>query len=332
MSLLRLSIMALFAVVLSSCSFFGGDDDTDDEFGAGKAERELYDSAISYLESSQSRVAIDYLEALESQFPFGAYAEQAQLELIYAYYRSSNHDSAMASADRFIRLHPEHPNVDYAFYMRGLITFTREASFIGQFLPLDITTRDPGSARESFAYFSEFLVRYPNSGYGPDARKRLIYLRNLLSRHEINTANYYFKRGAYLAATNRGKFVVENFQGSPSVPDGLATMALGYRLLGYTELADNATRVLAQNYPEHPALDENGDFKNRDIVALTQRSWLNKATFGALDKPEILGFDTREMYNSEYIDLPEEVKAEPESREKTETQLEQRQAILPKHS
>ena len=301
MHFVRLSTLALL-VLLSSCSFFKKDKDNS-EFGAGLIESELYERALSSLESNQSRTAVEYLEALESQFPFGSYAEQAQLELIYAYYRSFDHEAATAAADRFIRLHPEHPNVDYAYYMRGLITFTREASFIGQFLPLDITTRDPGSARESFAHFSELLVRYPNSTYGPDARKRLVYLRNMLARHEINVANYYFKRGAYLAATNRGKFVVENFQGSPAVPDGLAVMAQGYTLLGYQELADSATQVLALNYPDHPALDEQGNFKDRDIAGRIERSWLNRATFGIMDKPETLGFDTRELYNAEYQSL-----------------------------
>ena len=301
MHFVRLSTLALL-VLLSSCSLFKKDKDNS-EFGAGLIESELYERALSSLESNQSRTAVEYLEALESQFPFGSYAEQAQLELIYAYYRSFDHEAATAAADRFIRLHPEHPNVDYAYYMRGLITFTREASFIGQFLPLDITTRDPGSARESFAHFSELLVRYPNSTYGPDARKRLVYLRNMLARHEINVANYYFKRGAYLAATNRGKFVVENFQGSPAVPDGLAVMAQGYTLLGYQELADSAASVLALNYPDHPALDEQGNFKDRDIAGRIERSWLNRATFGIMDKPETLGFDTRELYNAEYQSL-----------------------------
>lgn len=303
MSFVRLFALASM-IVLTSCSFFNKDKD-DSEFGEGMIESELYEKALKSLESNQARTAIQYLEALESQFPFGSYAEQAQLELIYAHYKAFDHDAAIAAADRFIRLHPEHPNVDYAYYMRGLITFTRESSFIGQFLPLDITTRDPGSARESFAHFSELLVRYPNSTYGPDARKRLVYLRNMLARHEINVANYYFKRSAYLAATNRGKFVVENFQGSPAVPDGLAIMAQGYTLLGYQELADNAIKVLALNYPDHPALDSEGNFKNRDIASGIKRSWLNKASFGLFDKPENLGFDTRELYNAEYRPAPD---------------------------
>ena len=303
MRFVRLFILATF-LLLASCSMFTSDKE-EEELGIGMMEAELYKNALSSLESGQAKIAIQYLQTLESQFPFGGYAEQAQLELIYAHYRAFNHDAALAAADRFIRWHPEHPNVDYAFYMRGLISFTREASFIGQFLPLDITTRDPGSARESFAHFSELLVRYPNSTYGPDARKRLIYLKNMLARHEINVANYYFQRGAYVAATNRGKYVVENFQGTPAVPDGLAVMAEGYTLLGYSELANSAARVLAFNYPEHPALDANGEFKYSNIATKIQRSWLNRVSLGLFDKPDRLGFDSREIYNSEYQPIAE---------------------------
>ncbi len=266
----------------------------------GMVQQELYQRAVDLLDSNQYAYAIQYLEALESQFPFGEYAQQAQLELIYAYYSSSNHEAAISAAERFIRLHPNHPNVDYAYYMRGLISFNRERSFMGRFLPIDATTRDPGSARQSFGYFSELLALYPDSQYAPDARKRMLYLRNLLARHEINVANYYFKRGAILAATNRGKYVVENYQGSPAVPDGLAVMAQGYTVLGLDEQADHAIAVLRENYPEHPALDENGDLRERDLLAGQSRSLVNRLTFGLADRPEPLGYDTRELYNPEY--------------------------------
>lgn len=300
-SLMRISSLTILflALMLSSCSFFSNDNEPDRP-GAGLLEKEIYDRAIRALESNQSRTAIEYLQALEAQFPFGAYAEQAQLELIYAYYRSANYDAAMGTADRFIRLHPDHSNIDYAYYMRGLITYARESSFFGQFLPIDITKRDPGSAREAYGHFSELLVRFPDTPYGEDARKRLIFLRNLLARHEINVANYYFQRGAHLSATNRGRFVVENFQGSPAVADGLAVMAQGYTLLGYEELADSSIAVLRENFPDHPALDVEGNFKRRQLLAGKEKSFLNRVSFGLLDRPEPLGFDTRELYNPEY--------------------------------
>jgi outer membrane protein assembly factor BamD len=284
-------------LLISGCSFFGDRDE--EQVGAGMIETELYEEASGLIESSQFSIAAQFLQALEAQFPFGLFAEQAQLDLIYAYFRGGQYDSATATADRFIRLHPEHPDVDYAYYMRGLISFNQESSFIGNFLPLDVTKRDPGSARESFSFFSEFLARFPNSEYAPDSRKRMIYLRNMLARHEINVANYYFDRGAFLAATNRGRYVIESFQGSPAVPDGLAVMAQGYTLLGKPELAENSIAVLRENYPEHPALDAEGNLRERDIVGGVKRSWLNRVTFGIVDQPDPLGFDTRAIYNPE---------------------------------
>ena len=149
--------------------------------------------------------------------------------------------------------------------------------------------RDPGAARQSFADFSQLLSRFPDSQYAADARKRMIYLRNLLARYEVHVASYYFKRKAYLAAANRGAFVVENFQRTPAVPDALATMVQAYRLLGLEDLASDAEEVLRANYPDYPAFDENGNFVIRTD---TVRSWLNTATFGLIDPPPPLGFDT----------------------------------------
>lgn len=296
----RFLSLLIFLSLASGCSLLGGRDDEDEQVGEGLDEAELYEEVNDLLRASQFIFAVDYLRAMEAQFPFGQYAEQAQLDLIYALFRAGRYDEAAATAERFIRLHPDHPNVDYAYYMRGLISFNKEASFIGNFLPVDITKRDPGSARESFALFSEFLARFPDSEYAPDSRKRMIYLRNMLARHEINVANYYFKRGAYLAATNRGRYVVENFQGTPAVPDGLAVMAQGYTLLARPELAEHALEALRLNYPDHPALDANGNLRDRDIESGIQRSWLNRLTFGLIDAPPPLGFDTREQYNPSY--------------------------------
>ena len=295
-STLKKIMFGLMLSLLAGCSFFGADEE--EELGADMIEAELYDEVTSLLQANQFNIAVGYLRAIEARFPFGAYAEQSQLDLIYAYFRSGQYVDATTTADRFIRLHPEHPNVDYAYYMRGLISFNKESSFLGNFLPLDVTNRDPGSARESFSSFSEFLARFPNSQYAPDARKRMIYLRNLLARHEINVANYYFERGAYLAATNRGRYVVESFQESPAVPDGLAVMAQGYTLLNMPELAQNSIDVLRENYPEHPAIDADGNLVDRDIEGGVQRSWLNRVTFGIFDRPEKLGFDTRDIYGA----------------------------------
>lgn len=298
-----LKFLAIVATcfTLGACTTVFGGDDAEARRG-GFTEKDVFERAVRALEAKQANAAIEHLQLLEARFPFGAYAEQAQLELIYAYYLASSYEAATASADRFIRLHPDHPNVDYAFYMRGLIAFSQDTSFFGQFLPIDISKRDPGSAREAYAHFSELLLRYPESPYGADARQRLIFLRNLLARHEIAVANYYFERGAYMAATNRGRYVVENFQGSPAVADALAVLAQGYTLMGYHELADNSIAVLGQNFPEHPALDEGGHFRRRGILAGNKRTLLNRLSFGLLGRPEPLSYDTRELYNSEYYD------------------------------
>lgn len=260
-------------------------------------EQALYEQVQSLLDSSSWTAAIEALQLLEEYYPFGSYAEQAQLDLIYAYYRTSENDAAIAAADRFIRLHPRHRNVDYAYYMRGIASFYNESVF-SSFFPTDYTTRDPGSARDSFDYFSSLITRYPESAYVPDAKQRMIYLRNTIARGEINVANYYFKRGAYLAAANRGRWVVENLQETPAVPDALAVMAQAYQLLGMRDLSSDAVKVLSYNFPGHPAL-KNGEF-DFQFGREKKRSLVSKLTFGLFDQDPTIKFDTRRRYNRMY--------------------------------
>lgn len=285
-------ILAAAVIVTGGCS------STDDL--AVDSERELYDTAQRMMHSQQWELAIANLQALEENFPFGSFAEQAQLDLIYAYYRDYDFDLCSASADRFIRLHPRHRQVDYAYYMKGLASFTASDGMFERFVPTDISQRDPGAARESFAHFNQLLTLFPDSQYAPDAEKRMIYLRNLLARAEIHSANYYFKRGAFIAAVNRGRFVVENFQQTPAVPDALAVMVQGYHLLGLQDLADNTLVILSSNYPDYPALNEDGSFDYQYSSSSGEKSWVSKLTFGVFDKGEPPGFDSREFYNSEY--------------------------------
>jgi outer membrane protein assembly factor BamD len=269
-------------------------------------EKDFYEVIQKDLKGGFWLTAIENLEALEAQYPFGDYAEQAQLELIYARYKSGEFETAIAAADRFIRLHPQHPNVDYAYYLKGLSSFSQSKGFFDQLLPTDETKRDPGAARNSFSSFNELLSRFPESPYAPDARKRMIYLRNILARHEIHAANYYFFRGAYLAAANRGRYVVENFQKTPAVPDGLAVMAQAYHLMQMNDLANDAAALLAANYPAHPALDENGNFQYQDTTTEMQRSWVNKLSAGLFDKPDTFGFDSRHVFNERYRSIYEQ--------------------------
>ena len=295
---LSLMLLILSLSLTTGCSWLGwGDEEQTEEDSAGLTEKDFYERIQSSLNASNWTVAISNLQLLESQFPFGKYAEQGQLELIYAQYKSGDYESSIASADRFIRLHPQHPNVDYAFYVKGLSEISQTGGFFDSFLPTDSSMRDIGEARGAFTTLTELLSRFPESPYAADARKRLVSLRNRLARAEIHVANYYFTRGAYLAAANRGRFVVENFQQSPAVPDGLAVMAQAYYLLEMKELADNSVKVLVANYPEHPSLDSNGQFDFERRLLADQDSWLDKLSFGVLKRIKPPSFDSRSVYD-----------------------------------
>ena len=290
--------LILSIAFLSNCSWMEFDDKKSTENQeSGYTEREFYDKIQRSLGSKNWQLAIGNLQLLESQFPFGKYAEQSQLELIYAQYMSNDYSSSIASAERFIRLHPQHPNVDYAVYVKGLSEFNQSGRLFDGLFDLDNSTRDIGTARQSFATLGQLIKQYPNSPYAPDARQRLISLRNQLARSEINVANYYFSRGALVAAANRGQYVVENFQQSPAVADGLAVMAQAYHMMGKSELAENSVKVLAANFPDYPQLNEDKfDFDSRPLFP---SNWFLRRL------PKILrtdvvppAFDTRNHYNN----------------------------------
>ncbi len=274
----RLITILLFAGFLSGCGLFGGGDE--DEFAGLSTEEQFYRRALDQLNSQNFSGAISTYQALESRFPFGRFAAQAQIEIVYAYYRNGDEEAARAAADRFIRLHPDNENVDYAYYMRGLSSFTGESGFFSRFVPVDYTKRDSGAARESFSDFAQLLALYPDSAYAADARSRMVFLRNNLAAYEIHVANYYLERRAYIAALRRGQYVVENFQGTPAVADGVAIMVECYLRLGLNDLADTSLALLRENYPEHPAIDEDGDFVVR--TEITDPSLLYTVTFGLL--------------------------------------------------
>ena len=292
------------------------------------SESELYVLAQKNLDANNYSMAIDSLRALESRYPFGRFAEQAQLELIYAYYQNMELEAAKSSADRFIRLHPQHPNVDYAYYLRGMTSFTRDRGLFERFLPLDMTRRDPGAARDSFNEFAQLVSRYPDSRYAPDARQRMVYLRNLLAAYDAHVGHYYLKRGAYVAAVNRGRYIVENFQQTPSVGDGLALMVEGYQRLAMEELANNALLTLQTNYPEHPSLKD-GEFQHHVEPAQKETGWVESMTVGLLDKvmtPPAMNRDTqmeREMeqqYQDALNALPSDIKA-PQQEQKAKRSI-----------
>ena len=298
------ALLIVSSLLLSACSWmpFVDSDETKEEKTKEEAlslsEERLRNKIRSNLDARNWSDAVVNLNAFEAQFPFGNYADQAQLELIYVYHESTDHEAAMASADRFIRLHPRHPSVDYAYYMKGLSAALQNKGLFSDRSPVDATRRDPGSARASFATFSELINKYPDSVYAGDARQRMLELRNRLARHEIHAANYYFKRGAYLAAANRGRYVIENFQQTPAMPDALAVMAEAYYLLDLHDLAAESARVLAANYPQHPALNKQGEFQYKAAATANKEAWLSRLTFGYYVPEYSPSFDTRAIFNN----------------------------------
>lgn len=266
--------LILFISIASVCAC-----SSDDEI-VTSTEEFLFNEAVDALRNNAFNESIANFQQLEALFPFGQYAAQAQIELVYAYYRVGEAESARAAADRFIRLYPDDDNVDYAYYMKGLAFYMEDASILSRFLPTDPSKRDPGNARESFTDFAQLITRYPNSPYSIDARARMIYLRNLLADYEIHVAEFYIERQAFLSALNRAKYVVENYQEAPAVSRALEIMTEMYLRLGLNDLADNSLVILSENYPETDQLNVDGDF----IIStqITDPSLLYSVTFGLL--------------------------------------------------
>lgn len=289
-------VFATLIVLLAGCSIFGDKDKTDEEREKARllSEQQLYERVQEYLDDEKFDLAVKNLQLLESRFPFGVYADQSQLEIVYAYYRNNDKDAAIAAADRFLRLHPRHPDADYAWYMKGLANYSLKPGLLSRFYEADQSARDVASARRSFREFQEFLRRYPDSVYAADARVRMIHIKDVLARHELVVANYYVKRRAYTAAINRAKAVVEQYQKTEAVADAFALLVFSYHRLGLTDLVDDNLAVLQANFPNHPSLDANGDYRYDDDFDLDRRSWLNRLSLGLLDAPRAPVFDTRD--------------------------------------
>ena len=216
-----------------------------------KSERELWEQAQGHMDGRRHLQAITSLEELDRRFPFGQYADGTQLDLVYAYFKSSKYELARLTADRFIRLNPVHPEADYAQYMKGLSSYASNDSMVSRYLPGDETGRDIGGARDAINDFTKLLTRYPDSEFKEDATLRLIYVRNQLAEYEVNVSRYYIRKGAYLAAANRARQVVEGYPSTPAVIDSLIVMHLAYEALGLPQESQDALFVLSENYPKY---------------------------------------------------------------------------------
>ena len=265
------SYFVLLALLLASgCSLLPEEVDQTKDWSASQ----LYAAAKEEMSDKNYEKAIEYFEKLEARYPFGRYAQQAQLEIAYAYYKYEEPDNAIAAANRFIKVYPRHPNVDYAWYLKGLTNSNRGKSLVDKVLPQDPSERDLTSMRDAYDDFHELTRRYPNSKYYLDSAQRMVHLRNNMAQYELHVADYYMRRGAYIAAANRAEYVVENYQRTPAVPEALVYMVRAYNRLGVEDLSGDALRVLELNYPEHealPALREGKDPKRGKVGIM---SWI----------------------------------------------------------
>jgi outer membrane protein assembly factor BamD len=238
----------LLALSLGGCGLFGWFADKPDPKKEWAAA-EYYKAAKDEFDAHNWDAAIKLYEQLESKFPFGRFAQQAQIEVAYAYFRQGETAQAVSALDKFLKLHPNHQNVDYALYLKALANFKEDLGPLARLVSQDLADRDPKAARESFEGFKELVTRFPESRYASDARARMAYLIEALARHELTVARYYLSRGAYLAAANRAQDAITRFPNSPVHKDALDVMVEAYDRMGMTELRDDTRKVLAKNFP-----------------------------------------------------------------------------------
>lgn len=241
------SLAALLAVLLlvAGCGLLPEQADET----AGWSANKLYAEAKTAMGDGAYDKAVKYFEKLEARYPYGRFAQQAQLEVAYAYYKQQEKPQAIAACDRFIRLHPNHPNVDYAYYLKGLVNFNEDLGMLGHVSMQDLTERDPKAAAESFDAFKALVQKFPDSKYAQDATLRMAYLVNALASHEVHVAHYYMRRGAYVAAANRAQTTLKTYPDAPANEEALFIMVKAYDALGMNDLRDDAERVMRQNFP-----------------------------------------------------------------------------------
>jgi outer membrane protein assembly factor BamD len=249
---MRISPLAKFLLLLLVVFAFGchrGDKKPDD--AEVLPVDKMYEVAKGALMNGDEGKAIKYYQRLIARFPFGPYTEQATIELSFAQFKAGKNEDAYSTIGRFIKTYPTQKHIDYAFYLRGIINFDRDRGFVDRYANQDPTKRDQGNTLQSFEDFNELVSKFPDSHYVPDARQRMIYLRDNLSKAQVHVAEFYLKRGAYVAAINRSKDILERYERTPAAGDALAIMTMSYKSLGQEKLASDTERVLKLNYPDH---------------------------------------------------------------------------------
>lgn len=273
-SVVRLLLVTTAALFISACA-------SNDKQEEVLPEQTYYENARDAMNAGNFNEAEQNLDYLETYYPFGRYAEQAQLDLIYARYQNLDLEGARAAADRFLRLNPQSDHADYALYMRGLASYNLDIGLAARYFPVDVSARDPGEQRQAFRDFSELLNRYPSSEYAPDARQRMIAIRNRLAELELYAARYYISREAYIAANNRARYIIENYSTTPSVEEALIILAETFRFMDLKKGATDAVAMLKENFPDSTAFNENGEFQP-DILKREDRSLSSVVTFGLM--------------------------------------------------
>jgi outer membrane protein assembly factor BamD len=249
MKSLRLLAPVLFGAMVSVSGCSSSDSQEEKAVLANMGAQQLYDRAKQSMEVGNFSAAAQTLSALDSRYPFGPLSHQVQLDLIYSYYKSGKTSETLATIDRFVRLNPNHTDVDYAYYMRGLTNMETDSNLFQELMNIDRTDRDPSQSREAFEDFRRLIQQYPDSKYAADAKKRMLHIKDRLARYEIAIARFYMRRQAYVAAANRGRYVIEHFPDTTQVQQALEIMVSSYEQLGLNDLKDNAMKTLKLNFP-----------------------------------------------------------------------------------
>jgi len=246
MPIALLSALLFALTLLSGCAGSDGNKDDTDIW----SEAKLYSEATDKLNDADFAKCGKYFEKLEARFPFGPYSQQAQINAAYCYWKAQEQTQALVAIDRFIKLHQGSPSLDYAYYLKGLITFNDDLGWLGKFTGQDLSERDPKAAKEAFESFKVVVERFPNSKYAPDALDRMRYIVNSLAEADVIVARYYYQRGAYLAAANRAQLVIRDYDRAPAVEEALYILTKSYEKLGMTQLSNDSARVFKLNFPD----------------------------------------------------------------------------------
>jgi len=270
----RLLLLSALVVLISACA-----SNKQEEV---LPEKTYYDNARQAMDSGNFNEAEQNLDSLETYYPFGRYAEQAQLDLIYARYQNLDLEGSRGAADRFLRLNPQSDHADYALYMRGLASYNLDIGLAARYFPIDVAARDAGEQQQAFRDFSELLNRYPESEYAADARQRMIAVRNRMAELELHAARYYIKREAYVAANNRARYIAENYPTSPAVEEALIILAETFDFLKLKKGSQDAVALLRQNFPKSDAFNSEGEFE-ANLLRRENRSLSSVVTFGLMN-------------------------------------------------